>query len=63
MSALAGMPGLVRVLRDPDDLERFGVTPARLANATHLSWGTGGSMVPEGEFAGYVERGMAYSVN
>lgn len=57
------MPGLVRVLRDPDDLERFGVTPARLANATHLSWGTGGSMVPEGEFAGYVERGMAYSVN
>ena len=57
-SALAGMPGMVRVLRDPDYLARIGVTPARLANATHLVWGTGGSMVPEGEFAGYVEKGL-----
>ncbi|MDD2729641.1 D-serine ammonia-lyase [Malikia sp.] len=57
-SALAGMPGMVRVLRDRDYLERIGVTPVRLANATHLVWGTGGSMVPEGEFAAYVERGM-----
>ena len=56
-SALAGMPGMVRVLRDRDYLERIGMTPERLANATHLAWGTGGSMVPEGEFAGYVERG------
>jgi D-serine dehydratase len=58
-SALAGMPGLVRVLNDPDYLERIGVTPERLANATHLAWGTGGSMVPEGEFAAYLEKGMA----
>ena len=57
-SALAGMPGLVRVLRDRDYLERIGVSPDRLAHATHLVWGTGGSMVPEGEFEGYVERGM-----
>lgn len=57
-SALAGMPGMVRVLNDPDYLARIGVTPARLANATHLVWGTGGSMVPEGEFAGYVEKGL-----
>lgn len=57
-SALAGMPGMVRVLRDRDYLERIGVTPARLANATHLVWGTGGSMVPEGEFAAYVEKGI-----
>lgn len=56
-SALAGMPGMVRVLRDRDYLERIGVSSARLANATHLVWGTGGSMVPEGEFAAYVERG------
>ena len=56
-SALAGMPGMVRVLRDRDYLERIGATPERLANATHLVWGTGGSMVPEGEFAGYVEKG------
>jgi D-serine dehydratase len=57
-SALAGMPGMVRVLRDRDYLERIGATHARLANATHLIWGTGGSMVPEGEFAAYVERGI-----
>ena len=56
-SALAGMPGMVRVLNDPDYLARIGVTPERLANATHLVWGTGGSMVPEGEFGAYVERG------
>jgi len=57
-SALAGMPGMVRVLRDRAYLERIGVTPERLVNATHLVWGTGGSMVPEGEFAGYVEKGL-----
>lgn len=56
LSALAGMPGLVRVLRDQDYLERIGVSPDQLAHATHLVWGTGGSMVPEGEFAAYVER-------
>ena len=48
---------MVRVLRDRDYLERIGVNSTRLANATHLVWGTGGSMVPEGEFAGYVKRG------
>ncbi len=58
-SALAGMPGLMRVLRDRDYLERIGVSPERLANATHLVWGTGGSMVPEGEFAAYVKKGLA----
>lgn len=58
-SALAGMPGMVRVLRDRDYLARIGATPARLANATHLVWGTGGSMVPEGEFAAYVERELS----
>ena len=56
-SALAGMPGMVRVLRDRDYLERIGVTSERLANATHLVWGTGGSMVPEGEFACYSDQG------
>ncbi len=57
-SALAGMPGMVRVLNDPDYLERIGATPERLANSTHLVWGTGGSMVPEEEFSGYVEKGL-----
>ncbi|MDT4820067.1 D-serine dehydratase [compost metagenome] len=56
-SALAGASGMVRVLRDPDYLARIGVTSERLANATHLVWGTGGSMVPAEEFAAYVEKG------
>ncbi|MNF93566.1 D-serine dehydratase [compost metagenome] len=56
-SALAGAPGMVRVLRDRAYLERIGVTSERLANATHLVWGTGGSMVPAEEFAAYVEKG------
>lgn len=56
-SALAGMPGMARVLRDRDYLERIGVNPTTLANAMHLVWGTGGSMVPEREFGAYVERG------
>jgi D-serine dehydratase len=46
------------MLRAHGDLERIGVSAARLVNATHLVWGTGGSMVPAGEFEGYVERGM-----
>lgn len=58
-SALAGVPGMLRVLREPDYLARIGVTPERLANATHLVWGTGGSMVPEAEFATYLEKGRA----
>ncbi len=56
-SALAGVPGMARVLGDPAYLERIGVTPAQLANATHLAWATGGSMVPPAEFAGYADRG------
>ena len=58
-SALAGVPGMVRVLRDAAYLERIGFTPARLARATHLVWGTGGSMVPDSEFAAYVDKGRA----
>ena len=58
-SALAGMPGLQRVLRAPAYLQRIGVDPARLARATHLVWGTGGSMVPDAEFAAYLAQGRA----
>lgn len=58
-SALAGMPGLQRVLRAPDYLQRIGADPARLARATHLVWGTGGSMVPDAEFAAYLAQGRA----
>ena len=57
-SALAGMPGLVRLLGERQGYRaRMGLTPARLARATHLVWATGGSMVPEAEMAGYLARG------
>jgi D-serine dehydratase len=56
-SALAGAPGMLRVLGADAYLERIGVAATQLANATHLIWGTGGSMVPDAEFAAYVERG------
>ncbi|WP_153789095.1 D-serine ammonia-lyase [Pseudomonas sp. EMN2] len=55
-SALAGVPGLLQVLGVADYLERGGLTPARMAKATHLVWGTGGSMVPADEYAAYLAK-------
>lgn len=56
-SALAGVPGMARVLSSPEYLQRMGFTQAQLENATHLVWGTGGSMVPEVEFQAYLDKG------
>ncbi|KQQ62486.1 D-serine dehydratase [Pseudomonas sp. Leaf127] len=58
-SALAGAPGYTRVLGDTAYLQRLGLSAAHLNNATHLIWGTGGSMVPATEFAIYLARGQA----
>ena len=60
-SALAGMPGIARVLDEQqhDYHQRLGLTPQRLADATHLVWATGGSMVPEEEMMSYLHRGRA----
>ena len=58
-SALAGVPGMLRVLDDPQYLQRIGVSPRQLADATHLVWATGGNMVPEAEFASYLDKGRA----
>ena len=56
-SSAAGLPGPARVLSNPEYLSRLGLTKQQLANATHLSWITGGSMVPREEMAAYIERG------
>ncbi|WP_236237896.1 D-serine ammonia-lyase [Pseudomonas faucium] len=56
-SALAGVPGMLRVLQAAPYLERMALTAARMANATHLVWGTGGSMVPAEEYAAYLAKG------
>ncbi|MFJ4431159.1 D-serine ammonia-lyase [Pseudomonas sp. NPDC089395] len=58
-SALAGVPGMVRVLQATPYLDRMALSPARLANATHLVWGTGGSMVPAEEYAAYLAKGRS----
>ncbi|TRO18986.1 D-serine ammonia-lyase [Ectopseudomonas mendocina] len=57
-SALAGMPGVLRVLGEQQGYrQRMGLTPQRMAQATHLVWATGGSMVPEAEMDHYLARG------
>lgn len=56
-SALAGMPGIHRVLSHPEYLRRMGFSEEQLANATHLVWATGGGMVPEAEMQKYLSLG------
>jgi len=49
-SAVAGFAGIVPVLEQA-------LYAPKMTNATHLVWGTGGSMVPREEMDGYVARG------
>jgi D-serine dehydratase len=37
--------------------ESRGLTAEKMANATHILWATGGSMVPEEEMKHYYEKG------
>jgi D-serine dehydratase len=58
-SALAGVSGMARVLSEEQGYRtRMNLTWARMAQATHLVWATGGSMVPETEMAGYLAKGQ-----
>src|SRR5690606_19692842 len=59
-SAVAGVPGMIRVVTEQQGYrERLQLSEHRLANATHLIWGTGGSMVPREEMDAYLEKGRA----
>ena len=57
-SAVAGFLGPQRVLDDAAYLKRAKLTPKVLANATHLVWATGGSMVPPDEMNDYFRKGV-----
>ena len=57
-SALAGVPGMARVLGEQQGYHaRAGLSAERLAQATHLVWSTGGGMVPPAEMEAYLARG------
>ncbi|KMM79743.1 D-serine ammonia-lyase [Pseudomonas deceptionensis] len=57
-SALAGVPGIARVLADQQGyLARTGLDQQAMANATHLVWATGGNMVPADEMDAYLAKG------
>ena len=55
-SALAGVPGMVRVLQNREYLERRGLA-GKMSDALHVAWCTGGSMVPEKEMKEYYIEG------
>ena len=58
-SALAGFPGIrwVNSVAQKDYRCRMQLSPEIMANATHLAWATGGSMVPQEEMNRYLAKG------
>ena len=55
-SALAGVSGFPRIFKETGFTADCS-TQSQLACATHIVWGTGGSMVPEDQMMHYLERG------
>jgi D-serine dehydratase len=55
-SALAGMMGAIVVSKDQQYQDRMQFDDAKMKNATHLVWATGGGMVPELEMNSYLEK-------
>lgn len=60
-SAAAGLAGPLRLVRTAAGrawLAEQGL-PSQLSQATHLAWTTGGALLPDAEFAQFLERGEA----
>jgi len=55
-SALAGMLGPIVVANNDEYLNRIAMNNAKLVNATHLVWATGGGMVPTVEMEKYLSK-------
>ncbi len=58
-SALAGMIGPIRLLKDGAAYLEKQDLKEKLENSTHIIWGTGGSMVPNNMMAEYYQKGTA----
>ena len=56
-SSCASFTGPALVEADAAWRESRGLTAEKMANATHILWATGGSMVPEEEMKHYYEKG------
>jgi D-serine dehydratase len=56
-SALAGMIGPVKLRKEGTAFIESKELQGKMENATHLVWGTGGSMVPEKEMQTYIQKG------
>ncbi|WP_211830332.1 D-serine ammonia-lyase [Kistimonas asteriae] len=60
-SALAGVPGIARVLSEEEGYKaRMAFSEEQLNNATHIAWATGGNMVPMEEMRNYIRKGRDY---
>ena len=57
-SAVAGVIGPMVVSDNTDYLKRLKLDQHKMANATHLIWATGGSMVPEQEMQAYLNKAI-----
>lgn len=59
-SALAGLPGIVRLFNEKAGLNYLEghKLKDKLEKAVHISWATGGSMVPEEIMAAYYQKGL-----
>lgn len=56
-SALAGMIGPVKLCNEKTDYIQKNNLMKKMQNATHIIWGTGGSMVPKEEMELYIQTG------
>lgn len=59
-SSCAAFPGYGKVLCAAEYLEKSGLAD-KMANATHIAWATGGSMVPKAEAQSYYDKGAVLS--
>ena len=56
-SSATSLLGPVHVMANAEYRERIGINDETFANATHLSWITGGNMGPEDEMTSYIVKG------